>query len=176
MNDHLSPDLLVDYLHAELRPEDDALAYAHLQTCAACRDGYQIEVALGEALRASAASEAVEMPSLVAAAVWQQIRAARPGPVALLIGYLRPAIALPVAAALLLGGWFASPYARPASPTIDASYYFAAHAAQSATTPLSERNSAPALETSMLGDDSAPPLIGQLDTEVAAPGLLDAVR
>jgi anti-sigma factor RsiW len=176
MNEHLSNDLLVDYVHGELAPEDDALTHAHLQACAPCRREYEIEISLGDALRSAAAAEAVEMPASVSAAVWNEIRRARPSRVTRLAAFLRPAIALPVAAALLLGGWFASPYSRPAHPTIDALYYFEAHAAQSAATPLSERNTAPALETSMIGTDDALPLVEQVEPGLAATGALDAVR
>ena len=41
MNDHLSTDLLVDYVHGELAPADDARAHAHLAACAACREALQ---------------------------------------------------------------------------------------------------------------------------------------
>ncbi len=175
MNDHLSTDRLVDFVHGELSPSDDALTHAHLAVCAACRDAYDLETTLSEALRSAAKAEEREMPSLVTAAVWDRIRRAEPGPLARFIALLRPIYAVPVALALIVGGIFASPLGRPASPMIDASYYFEAHAAQTAQTPLSERSSALVLETSMITHpDSA-----GLDTGAdgfASTGPVDDVR
>jgi anti-sigma factor RsiW len=150
MNDHLSTDLLIDFVHGELSPSDDARAHAHLTGCASCREAYELEAALGEVLRSAAQAEEREMPSLVAAAVWERVRAARPGPAARLQALFRPAFALPIAAALLIGGFFASPLAHLNRPTVDAAYYFEAHAAETSANPLSERSSSAVLETSML--------------------------
>ena len=175
MNDHLSTDLLVDYLHGELAPEDDALAHAHLAACPDCRCAYDLETSLSEALRAAAKADEREMPSLVSAAVWEHIRQAPPGPYARLTAWLRPAIALPVAAALVLGGWFASPYSHPGpQPRIDVMYYLQTHAAQ-AGSPLTEQSGSPALETSML-DESTPPLIAEYDGASYASSALVAAR
>ncbi len=172
MNDHLSNDLLVDFVHRELSPADDAMAHAHLAGCVACREAYELEATLTEALRSAAKADEREFPSLVSAAVWDRIRHAEPGPFAKLAAWLRPAYALPVAAAVLIGGFFVSPLAHPAAhPTIAASYYLEAHAAQSAITPLSERSSSPALETSMIAPGSPR---GQDDG--AAAGAVDVVR
>jgi len=175
MNDHLSTDLLIDFVHGELSPGDDARAHAHLAGCAACRDAYELEATLGEALRSAARADEREMPSLVAAAVWERVRAARPGPAARLRALLRPAFALPVAAALLIGGFFASPFAHPNGPMVDAAYYFEAHAAETSANSLSERSSSAVLETSMLvpnstsGDDGS-------DGGLAAASASDGVR
>jgi predicted anti-sigma-YlaC factor YlaD len=156
MNEHLSPDLLVDYLHGELAPEDDALAHAHLSACAECRGAYDLEASLTEAIRSAAKADEREMPSLISAFVWERVRAAQPGPFARVAGWLRPAIALPVAAALVLGGWFASPYAHPGNkPRVDVMYYLQTHAAQ-AGSPMLEQSDATSLETSMLGESTAP--------------------
>jgi len=173
---HLSTDLLVDFLHGELPPEDDALAYAHLQLCAQCRQEYDLQVALGDALRTAAAAEECEMPSLVKALVWERIRNAEPSRLQRLANWLRPAVAVPVAACLVVGGYFVSPLAHPSAtaPTVDAAYYFAAHAQSTATAPLSEHPAAPALETSMAGTSGAPPA-EELEA-YAATGELDAVR
>jgi anti-sigma factor RsiW len=98
MNDHLSNDLLVDFVHGELPPELDAAAHVHLAGCAACREDFELEATLTEALRAAAKAEEREMPSLVNAAVWDRIRSAQPGPMARFAAWLRPAYALPIAA------------------------------------------------------------------------------
>jgi anti-sigma factor RsiW len=175
MNDHLSTDLLVDYLHGELAPEDDALAHAHLAACPECRSSYDLEASLTEALRTAAKAGEQEMPSLVAAAVWEQIRQAKPGPLARLAAFLRPAISVPVAAALVLGVWFASPYSHPgAPPRIDAMYYLEAHAAE-AGSPLTEQSGSPVLETSLLDEPTAP-LIAEHDSTGYASSALVADR
>jgi anti-sigma factor RsiW len=150
MNDHLSADTLVDFVHGELSPSDDAQTHAHLATCAPCREAYDLEASLSEVLRAAATADEREFPSLVSAAVWDRIRHAPPTRAARIAAFFRPAFALPVAAALVIGGYFVSPLAHPSHPTIDAAYYFEAHAAQTSQTPLSERTSALVLETSML--------------------------
>ena len=173
MNDHLSTYLLVDYVHGELSPSADAKAHAHLAACAACREAYDLETTLSEALRSAAKAEEREFPSLVTAAVWDRIRHARPGPAARLAAWLRPAFAVPVAAAIVVGAYFVSPLAHPARPTIDAAYYLEAHAAESAQTPLSERASSIVLETSMLGT-AAPAEAG--DDGFAATGAADDVH
>jgi len=169
MNQHLSADQLVDFIRGELTPQDDALAHGHLQTCPSCRSEYELEVSLTEALRAAARAEELEMPSAIKAAIWEQIRAAQPGPLARLSAFWRPALALPALAVLLVGGWFASPYAPhgPAAPTIDASYYLEAHAAQTSQTPLSEHSGSQAIETSMADGSRAPALVRQIDSSAA---------
>ena len=155
MNEHLTPGTLIDFLHGELASAEDARVHAHLATCSACRSAHELEAMLGETLRAAAAAEEREMPSLVAAAVWQRVREAKPGPFAQLQALLRPIVAIPVAAAILLGAFFASPLGHGSNaPKIDATYYLQAHAAQAGLTPLSERSSTQLLETSMV--DSSP--------------------
>ena len=175
MNDHLSTDLLVDFVHGELPPDADARAHVHLSGCDACRAEYELEAVLSETLRSEAKASELEMPSLVNAAVWARIRAAKPGPAARLAALFRPIYAVPVAAALVIGAFFASPLAHPAGPTIDASYYLEAHAAQTSATPLSERSSAVVLETSMIAP-SLPALVQREDDGYAATGAVDDVR
>ncbi len=179
MNQHLSNDTLTDYLHGELRPQDDALAHAHLLVCPTCRAARDAETSITEFVRAGAAAEEHEFPSLVSAVVWERIREARPSPLGRLSAFLRPAIAVPVAAVLLLGGWFASPLGHGSANgarSIDAVYYFQQHAAQSASSPLSEHSGLPVLETSMSDETvSAPPLMNQY-AAYAVSGGIDAVR
>ena len=176
MTDHFTTDLLVDFLHGELSPADDALAHAHLAACATCRGEYDREASLTVALRAAAAAEEREMPSTINAAVWQLIREARPGPFARMAAWLRPVVAVPIAALLIVGGWFASPYSHAAAhPTIDAAYYLRTHAAQSSQTPLSER-SAQTFETSMVGDGGEAVSVAGTTSGFAAAGTLDAVQ
>jgi anti-sigma factor RsiW len=177
MNDHLTTETLIDFLHGELPAAEDARAHAHLAVCSVCRAERELEALVGESLRAAAASEERAMPSLVSAAVWQRIRDARPGPFARLAAVLRPVVAVPVAAALVLGALFASPLIHSAAaPKIDATYYLQAHAAQAGLTPLSEHSGAQALETSMIDSSSAAPTLLGRHEEYAAAGMLDAVH
>ncbi len=176
MNQHLTTDTLIDFLHGELASQDDARVHVHLAECQACRSAYELEALLGEKLRAAAAAEEREMPSLVAAAVWQRIREAQPGPFARLAAWLRPIVAFPVAAAILLGAFFASPLAHPSNaPKIDATYYLRAHAAQAGLSPLSDHAGPQPLETSML-DSSVERSVADRYTGYAAVGVLDAVH
>lgn len=154
MMHHLTSDQLVDFIHGEFSPEEDAFAHAHLASCASCRAEADAEVALREYLRSAAAADEREMPSAIKAAIWEQIRVARPGPFAALAALLRPAIAVPLAAVVLLGGYFASPLAhRGTPPTVAASYYFEAHAVQSARSPLAERATTPVYDASASAND-----------------------
>ncbi len=176
MNQHLTTGTLIDFLHGELPSQDDARVHAHLAACPDCRGIYELEARLGETLRAAAATEEREMPSLVSAAVWQRVREARPGPFAQLAALLRPIVAVPVAAALLLGAFLASPLAHPANaPKIDASYYLQAHAAQAGLNPLGDHASTQPLETSMT-DSSPERSVADQSTGYAATGGLDAVQ
>ncbi len=140
MMNHLTSDQLVDFIHGEVTPADDALAHAHLASCEACRAEADAEIALREFLRTAAVAEEREMPSTINAAVWAQVRAAKPGPLAALTALLRPMIAIPVAAVLVAVGVLASPLGHHENrPTIAASYYLQTHAVQSSQSPLSER-------------------------------------
>lgn len=156
MIEHLSTDQLVDFVHGELTPQDDARAHAHLSSCTLCRADVDAEMTVREFLRNVAAADEREMPSSIKAAIWEEIRAAKPGPFAAFAALLRPAIAVPLGALLLLGGYFASPLARhEAQPTIAASYYLQAHAVQSAQSPLSERAAGAVYEASTTANNQA---------------------
>jgi anti-sigma factor RsiW len=176
---HLTPDLLVDYIHHELAPEDDALVYAHLAECSGCRHEYQAEVALSEVLRRAARAEEVEMPTAILARVRQRVRSTQPAPLDRFRAFLRPAAVLAGAAVLAAGAFFASPYNHPAPhATVDARYYFEAHAAQQADNPFSEHGSAtPAIESSMLeGEGARVTLADRYGSGFETPVLLGIVR
>ena len=57
MSNHINTDLLVDFVHHELPPEDDALVHAHLAKCPDCRREFENESALSDALKAAALAE-----------------------------------------------------------------------------------------------------------------------
>jgi anti-sigma factor RsiW len=180
MSEHLNNALLIDYLRRELPPEDDALVLVHLEKCQACRREYEIEISLSESLRAAAAREELEFPSMVAARVWEEIRNARPSPLTLLLAWFRPAIAVPlVGAAALAAFFFAVPFAgHGVSPKINAAYYLEAHAALQAQNPLDERGPAAAQMIEIGAQDSSTPteLADDGNVGLAAPSAFDAVR
>ncbi len=143
MMQHTTTPQLIDYIHDALPPEDDALIHAHLEACALCRDEYDAEVSLTEFLRSQAVLEECEMPSMVKAAIWEQVREARPSTSQRVLAWLRPAVALPVAAAIVLAAYFGLHAQQvSAEPTIDAAYLLQAHAAMNSTIPFSDRTGA----------------------------------
>ena len=141
MMQHLTNETLLDYIHGALSPQEDASVYSHMELCEQCRREHDAEVALGEALRAQAAATELEMPAMLKAAIWSEIRAAKPTAWSRFAGAFRPAIALPVAAALAIGLYFgATSLNGPSGPTIEAAYYLQDHAELTGTTPFSDRN------------------------------------
>ena len=150
MMQHLTNDILLDYIHGELPPSRDAEVYAHIDSCPACRSEYEAEVAIGEVLRSNAALQERELPSSVKAEIWQRVRAAKPSPWSRFAGWFRPAVAIPAAAAIALAAYFGTAYVGPhGAPSIEASYYLQDHAAMNSTIPFSDHTSAnpAALET-----------------------------
>lgn len=139
MMQHPTSELLLDYIHGELSPAQDASVYAHIEQCDPCRTEYQAEVALGEMLRANAAQQERELPSSVKAEIWQRIRQAKPSPASRLAAWLRPAVAVPAAAVLALAAYFGSTLVSPhGAPAIEASYYLQDHAAMNSTVPFND--------------------------------------
>jgi anti-sigma factor RsiW len=174
MTTHLKTESLIDYIHGELGPAEDALTHAHLQECGLCRAEFEREARLSELLVAAAAQETFELPGMVKARIWEAVRSETPSPYARLLGFFRPAIAVPAAAALVVATYFASPLAHrgPARPMIDATYYLEQHAAQQLQNPLGERNVTSAvLETSANGGQ-----VPMLGTATAAAAALNAVE
>ncbi|MDQ6823592.1 MAG: zf-HC2 domain-containing protein [Candidatus Eremiobacteraeota bacterium] len=145
MTQHLTTEQLVDYVHSALSPGEDASIHAHLDDCGHCRDDYAAEVSLTEALRKQAILEERELPGVVKAAIWSEIRNARPSPISRLAALWRPAIALPLAAVLALAVYFGPGVLhRQAqdSPSIEAAYYLQDHAALNNTVPFGDRTGA----------------------------------
>lgn len=140
---HLTTEKLIDYIHNALEPREDAFVHAHLDDCAQCRDEYGAEVALTELLQRQAALEEREMPSSIKAAIWEEIRNAQPSPVQRILAFLRPAVAVPLAAAIVLAAYFGlHTHQGAAAPTIDAAYLLQDHAAMNSTVPFDDRTSA----------------------------------
>ena len=147
MTEHLNNHILIDYMHAGLSPEEDAHVYAHLEACPGCRAEYDAELALTDLVRSFAAADTRELPSSVKAEIWERIRAARPSPWGAWASWLRPAVSLPVAAALALAAYFGTSYLGPHGiAPIDAGYYLQDHAALDSTVPFSDRATANAAD------------------------------
>lgn len=141
---HITFERLQDYLHGALPPQEDALVYAHLEQCAQCRAEHEAERTIGDSIRTYAAATEREFPPTLKAAIWSEIRAARPSVWTRLAASFRPAIALPVAAVLAAGIYFGVTNLSGNGPTIDAAYYLQDHADMTGTTPFSDRNVTPA--------------------------------
>ncbi|HTZ53696.1 MAG TPA: zf-HC2 domain-containing protein [Candidatus Acidoferrum sp.] len=147
MNAHPNHDLLIDYLHGELAPGEDAALSLHLDSCTDCRARYEGEVELSESLRAYARLSERELPAGVRNAVWAAIEASerRPAWLQRVAAWLHPAIAFPVAAALVLGAFLGFGVSAHHSGTmIDAAYYLDDHAAVTSAVPFNEGNTVPA--------------------------------
>ena len=137
MTTHYDRETLIDYLHGALTPDADASAFAHLRGCAACNGVYDEEAALGEALRAAARAEELELPSLVKARVWDALRREKPSWTERLRTIWGPRVAVPVAAAVALAAYFGTPYwTRPPAPGIEAAFYLDEHNAQTQQNPF----------------------------------------
>jgi len=156
---HVTTERLIDYIHGVLAPEDDAAVYAHVTTCTACRAEYRAELTLSETLKAQAAAEELEFPSIVKAKVWQAIRAAeRPSLAQRLHALLRPALAVPLAAALVLAALAGIRLSPGSAPQISVAYFLEEHAAQQVQTPLADRaagSTAQLEESAALAADSS---------------------
>jgi predicted anti-sigma-YlaC factor YlaD len=144
MMQHLTNAEIIDYLHNALPTQQDAGVYAHLEQCAQCREQHDAEAALTEMLRGYASQRELDLPPMLKAQIWSRIRAAQPTPWDRLAALWRPALAIPVLAALAIGLYFGTA-AGPGAPSIDAAYYLQDHAAMSGLTPFSDRSVDPML-------------------------------
>ena len=138
---HLTNEQLIDYLHGALTPEQDADVYEHIESCGQCRAEYDAELALTDILRAHAASEEQELPATLKAEIWSRIRAAEPSIWSRITAWVRPSVAVPVAAAIALAAYFGTSYLGPqGAPSIEAAYYLQDHAALNGTVPFSDQS------------------------------------
>ncbi|HZZ64583.1 MAG TPA: zf-HC2 domain-containing protein [Candidatus Baltobacteraceae bacterium] len=142
MMQHIDNETLIDYMHGALPPQADAAVYAHMETCAQCREQFEAEAALTEMLHSYAAATERDFPSTLKAEIWSRVRSAQPSFWSRVRDNLRPAVFVPVAAALALAAYFGSTLLSPhAPPSIEAAYYLQDHAALNTTVPFSDRNS-----------------------------------
>lgn len=143
---HPSLERIVDYVHHELSESEDARLFEHFAACLPCRTEYEAELRLTATLRAAAAAETLALPPAVKARIWESVRTAQPRGWR---AFLRPLVALPVAAALAVGAFFATQSAGGPGvrPVVGAQWYFDVHsAATRQENPLADR-SAPLLNT-----------------------------
>jgi anti-sigma factor RsiW len=144
---HVTPEMLIDYMRGELPEHEDAATHAHISGCSQCAEAHESETALTDLLREHARSEERELPAGMLSRIQLAIAAERkPTWWDVLMGYLRPAIAIPVAAGLILGAVFglASRHSAAQATTIDAAYYLDDHAALAPTTPFQDGCAVPA--------------------------------
>jgi len=142
MTQHLTNETLIDYMHGALTPQEDAAVYAHMETCNVCRSEYDAEVTLSEMLRAQAQREERELPPMLKAELWKRVREERPSPANRFFGWFRPALAVPIAAAIALGVYFGGGFGSHGAPSIEAAYYLQDHAALNSTIPFNDHGSA----------------------------------
>lgn len=152
---HFTHEELIDYLHGELRPAQDAAIHGHLAACSSCSATFESEVSLTELLRRHARSEERELRVGVVAAVREAVERPRSMPAwESLRGILRPVLLVPTAAAIAAALYIGVSMSHRTSPatSINAAYYVNNHAALTATAPFSEDAPIPAVLTS---DDTA---------------------
>jgi anti-sigma factor RsiW len=137
---HPSLERIVDYLHGELSPAEDAAMYAHLAACPECDGARSEELAISEALRAYAIATERELPPGLATQILSTAATKQPGTLQRFFEGLRPIVLVPVAAVVALAiiiGY--NSRQRAAEPTpIQAAYYVNGHAAMAAGTPFGD--------------------------------------
>jgi anti-sigma factor RsiW len=172
MNEHIETGTLIDYLHRELAPEQDAAVLAHLSACAECTHAHEAEARLTDRLRSEARAAELELPPRVVARVLGEVDARPPRWWLEVARVFRPAVGLPVAAvivlATVLGFSELAPHMAP-PPMIAASYYLDDHAALSTSSlPFSQT---PAVPEAL---DSGPNITTSLTASALPPGLVAA--
>ena len=144
---HLSFDTLIDYVHRELAPDEDARVLAHLEACETCARELNLETAIAERLRIRAREEELELPLGMSSAIMARIASLRPSPLAALLapfrhGPLRPLLFVPAAVAIAAAAVFLPVTTqRTTGPAFPVSYYLEEHAAHAQENPLADRSS-----------------------------------
>jgi anti-sigma factor RsiW len=153
MMPHSSPETLIDYLNGELDPEADAAVYTHVAECSRCREEYEIERSIREALFETGQRSERELPESLVAAIWATTHPAKPSPLTLL---LRPKLLVPALGGLLSVGiglaLFTSSvpnhgFETRSRPQIEAATLFDRHSDASLEMPLADRGRAPTFES-----------------------------
>lgn len=148
-SNHPTIEQLSDYVHGELSERDDAAVHAHLAGCAACTELHDTEAGLGELLRAHARAQERELPPGFAARIIDAAIASGQQPRGdvrdIFARMLRPAFALPIAAAAAIAIYFGATLQHPAlvTATIDAGTYMDSHAALATDMPFADSSALP---------------------------------
>jgi anti-sigma factor RsiW len=136
---HPSIEQIVDFLHGEVAAADAAAIEAHLAICPECQRRRAEESAITDALRAYArATEREAPPPLLARIRAGAVQAQLPSLGERLRGMLRPALVLPIAAAIAVVLYLTMTSRQGSSTAIDAAYYVNEHAALAAKSPFAD--------------------------------------
>lgn len=165
---HYDAETLADYLHGEIGPQADAAIHAHLEVCAACRAAYDEVASVRDWLRAVARADEREFPALIKARVWEAVRTAEPTFLDRLRAAFRPAIALPLAAAIAVFAYAGVPAIHLPGSTpaaISATTLLEEHAAVASDNPLADRGLV--VQASVLDDARSGALIEASDLATA---------
>ncbi len=147
--------LLVDYERGELDAARDAAMHQHLQACADCRRQYEEDLALVDSLRAWAAPQGFP-PSILAGVRQAMYEERAPSFIERLRAVLRPAVAAPMAAAVLIVVAYAGYHrANQPQPTMTGMDYVREHFAQTASLPSNDRTWATYVLTSANASSSS---------------------
>ena len=150
---HPSIERIVDYLHGELSPAEDAVIYAHFAACPECDAKRTEELAITDALHAYARSTERDMPAGLTTRIRAAAMQSSPGAWQYFIRAFRPIVMVPAAAAVALAIYigYSSWHHAGSPPGIQAAYYVNNHAAMAASAPFGD--AAPPL--TLTSDDAA---------------------
>jgi anti-sigma factor RsiW len=147
---HPSIEQIVEYLHGELSPAQDAAMHVHLAACRSCDERRAEEAAIAEALRAHARATERDLPPRVVANIREAIEHPAPSAWDRLGVLLRPVFVLPATAAIVAALYFglSAWHGTPGPTVIDAQSYVENHAAMAGRVPFAEDAPFPATLTS----------------------------
>jgi hypothetical protein len=140
---HPTTDTLIDYLHRELPPEQDASVLAHVSACQACAAALEAEAAFTECLRSAARAEEREFPAALRTSILDAALRREPTWPERLRAFARPVILAPLAvgvAAAVLGLVPLSRHPAALGPSLPVQYYLDEHAASAGQNPLADRS------------------------------------
>lgn len=137
---HLNSNILLDYLHRELGPAEDAKVLAHLETCELCAGELQVEASIAERLRTAARVQELELPQGMHHAIMARIAEIRTSPWERFGAWLRPIIVVPFAAVAAAAAFYLSPLQQqiPARAELPVSYYLQQYAVHAQQNPLAD--------------------------------------
>lgn len=150
---HPSVERIVDYLHGELSPAEDAVIYAHFAACPECDAKRTEELAITDALHAYARSTERDMPAGLATRIRAAAVRSQPGAWQRFVEAFRPVVMVPAAVAVALAIYigYNSWNRAAAPPRIQAAYYVNNHAAMAASAPFGDA----APPVTLTSDDAA---------------------